>query len=83
MIPATRTYRSRFATAVFGLLNPIPYGLFVGTLIFDFAYAATANVFWGRGAAWLVTTALLFAIISSRDQSLSRMLFSERNGGRR
>jgi uncharacterized membrane protein len=63
MIPATPIYRSRFATALFEWLNPIPYGLFVGTLIFDIAYAATGNVFWGKGAAWLVTTGLLFAII--------------------
>lgn len=57
------TYRSKFATTVFDLLNPIPYGLFVGTLIFDIAYAITRNVFWGKGAAWLVTAGLLFAII--------------------
>ncbi|TDV33951.1 putative membrane protein [Paraburkholderia caballeronis] len=63
MTPATPTYRSRFATAVFDLLNPIPYGLFVGTLIFDVLYAVTRNVFWGKGAAWLVTTGLLFAIV--------------------
>lgn len=63
MTPATPIYRSRFATAVFDLFNPIPYGLFVGTLIFDITYATTGNVFWGKGAAWLVTTALFFAII--------------------
>ncbi|MFM0223214.1 hypothetical protein PQR32_14625 [Paraburkholderia dipogonis] len=63
MIQATPTDRSRFATAVFELLNPIPYGLFVGTLVFDVTYAATGNVFWGKGAAWLVTAALFFAII--------------------
>jgi uncharacterized membrane protein len=63
MIPATPTYRSRFAKAAFDLLNPIPYGLFVGTLIFDIAYLVTRNVFWGKGAAWLVTTGLLFAIL--------------------
>lgn len=63
MIRAVPTSRSRFATAVFDLLNPIPYGLFVGTLIFDIAYAATGNVFWGKGAAWLVTAGLFFAIV--------------------
>ncbi|HTH62194.1 MAG TPA: DUF2231 domain-containing protein [Paraburkholderia sp.] len=65
MTPATPlpTYRSRFATAVFDLLNPVPYGLFVGTLIFDVLYLVTRNVFWGKGAAWLVTVGLLFAII--------------------
>lgn len=65
MTPATPvpTYRSRFATAIFDLLNPVPYGLFVGTLIFDILYALTRNVFWDKGAAWLVTVGLLFAII--------------------
>jgi uncharacterized membrane protein len=56
-------YRSRFATAIFDWLNPVPYGLFVGTLIFDIVYAITRNVFWGKGAAWLVTVGLLFAIV--------------------
>ncbi|APR38829.1 DUF2231 domain-containing protein [Paraburkholderia sp. SOS3] len=63
MSTITPTYRSRFATALFDLLNPIPYGLFVGALIFDVTYATTRNVFWGKGAAWLVTVALFFAII--------------------
>ncbi|MGI4813635.1 MAG: DUF2231 domain-containing protein [Janthinobacterium lividum] len=63
MTPATPRHRSRFATAVFDLFNPIPYGLFVGTLIFDITYAVSGNVLWGKGAAWLVTTALFFAII--------------------
>lgn len=63
MIPATRTYGSRFAMAIFDLLNPIPYGLFVGTLVFDITYAVTRNVFWGKGAAWLVTAGLFFAVI--------------------
>jgi uncharacterized membrane protein len=63
MISTTLSYRSRFGRATFDLLNPIPYGLFVGTLIFDVTYAVTANVFWGKEAAWLVTTGLVFAII--------------------
>lgn len=63
MTPAASPYRSKFAGAIFDLFNPIPYGLFVGTLIFDITYAVTRNVFWGKGAAWLVTTALFFAIV--------------------
>jgi uncharacterized membrane protein len=63
MTPTNPGYWSRWATAVFDLLNPIPYGLFVGTLIFDILYASTANVFWGKGAAWLVTVGLFFAIV--------------------
>jgi uncharacterized membrane protein len=63
MTSTTPRYRSRLATAVFDLFNPIPYGLFVGTLLFDIIYANTVNVFWAKGAAWLVTTGLFFAII--------------------
>ncbi|CAB3786828.1 DUF2231 domain-containing protein [Paraburkholderia fynbosensis] len=63
MTPAIPTHRSRFFTAIFDLFNPIPYGLFVGTLIFDITYAVTRNVFWGKGAAWLVTAGLLFAVL--------------------
>ncbi|MFC0398824.1 DUF2231 domain-containing protein [Paraburkholderia rhizosphaerae] len=63
MTPTSPTYRSRIATAIFDLLNPIPFGLFVGTLIFDIIFAITGNVFWGKGAAWLVTVGLVFAII--------------------
>ena len=63
MTPTSLRYRSRVATAVFDWLNPVPYGLFVGTLIFDVAYAVNANVLWAKGAAWLVTAGLVFAII--------------------
>lgn len=63
MIPKPFIYRSKPATAAFDLLNPIPYGLFVGTLIFDLIYASNADVLWAKGAAWLVTIGLLFAII--------------------
>ncbi|SAK98051.1 hypothetical protein AWB76_07487 [Caballeronia temeraria] len=62
-LSVTSRYPSRFAPAIFELLNPIPYGLFVGTLIFDITYAITRNVFWGKGAAWLVTAGLIIAII--------------------
>ena len=56
---------SRFSltSAVFNLLDPIPFGFFVGVLIFDVIYANTANVLWMKSAAWLVTFGLLFAII--------------------
>lgn len=58
-------HRSRFSltSAIFNLLDPIPFGFFVGVLIFDIIYAKTANVFWMKNAAWLVTFGLLFAII--------------------
>ena len=55
--------RSRLAYAVFALLNPIPFGLFVAVLIFDTIYACNANVFWVKSAAWLNVIGLIFAII--------------------
>jgi uncharacterized membrane protein len=63
MTPTSLRYRSRLVTAVFDLLNPIPYGLFVGALIFDILYAVTDNVLWAKGAAWLVLGGLFFAIV--------------------
>ena len=73
MTPTSPRYRSRWATAVFDLLNPIPYGLFVGTLIFDILYANTDNVFWAKGAAWLVTVGLFLCDRPTADQSWPRL----------
>jgi uncharacterized membrane protein len=55
--------RSVVASAIYGLLNPIPFGFFVAGLIFDVVYACSAEVMWGKGAAWLITIGLLFAVI--------------------
>jgi len=55
--------RHTVASALFGLLDPIPFGFFVATLLFDIIYANTANVLWIKGASWLVSIGLLFAII--------------------
>jgi len=51
------------ASAVFNLLDPIPFGFFVGALIFDFLYANTATILWMKSAAWLVSIGLVFAIV--------------------
>jgi uncharacterized membrane protein len=61
----TDIHRSRFSitSAIFNLLDPIPFGFFVAVLIFDIIYAKTANVLWIKGAAWLVSIGLVFAII--------------------
>lgn len=53
----------RVASAVFNLLNPVPFGLFVAVMIFDFVYANTAEVLWVKSAAWLVSLGLIFAIV--------------------
>lgn len=55
--------RSVLANAVYGLLNPIPFGFFVAALIFDVLYLNTAVMQWVKSAAWLIVFGLLFAII--------------------
>ena len=55
--------RSIVANALYGLLNPIPTGCFVGALIFDIIYARTAVILWVKGAAWLIVFGLLIAIL--------------------
>ena len=56
---------SRFSvtSAIFNLLDPIPFGFFVAVLIFDIAYAQTFNILWMKCAAWLVALGLVFAIV--------------------
>jgi len=48
---------------VFDLLNPIPFGFFVGALIFDVVYTQSTNVMWFKSAAWLIAIGLVFAIL--------------------
>jgi uncharacterized membrane protein len=55
--------RSIVANALYGLLNPIPTGCFVGALIFDVIYARTAVILWVKAAAWLIVFGLLIAIV--------------------
>ena len=61
----TENHPSRFSitSAIFNLLDPIPFGFFVAVLIFDIIYAKTANVMWVKSAAWLVSIGLVIAII--------------------
>jgi len=51
------------ASAIFNLLNPVPFGLFVAVMIFDFVFANTAEVLWVKSSAWLVSLGLIFAIV--------------------
>ncbi|GAB3685307.1 DUF2231 domain-containing protein [Salinisphaera aquimarina] len=55
--------RSVVANAIYGVLNPIPFGFFVAALVFDIIYARTAVILWGKGAAWLIAIGLVFAIV--------------------
>lgn len=55
--------RSVAARALYGLLNPIPFGFFVAAFIFDIIYVRSADILWDKSAAWLITLGLLFAVI--------------------
>ena len=63
------------AAVLFDLLNPIPFGFFVGALIFDAIYANSADVMWFKSAAWLISIGLFFALIP-RLINLFRVWFS-------
>lgn len=59
----SRSSKFNVTSAIFELLDPIPFGFFVAVLIFDIIYAKTANVLWVKGASWLVSIGLVFAIV--------------------
>ncbi len=63
MISLVASRRSVVANAVYGVLNPIPFGCFVAALIFDITYAHSGVILWDKGASWLITIGLLFAVI--------------------
>ena len=58
-------HASRFSvtSAIFDVLDPIPFGFFVAALIFDILYVNTFTVLWVKAAAWLISIGLVFAII--------------------
>ena len=56
-------HRPRLADAVFGVLDPLPFGFFTAALVFDILYMRTAGVLWNKGAAWLIVFGLLLAVI--------------------
>jgi len=55
--------RSPVASAIFALLNPIPFGFFVAALIFDIIYARSGEILWVKAAAWLIPLGLIVAIV--------------------
>lgn len=59
----TRSSRFSIASAIFDVLDPIPFGFFVAALIFDVLYANTYTILWVKAAAWLISIGLVFAII--------------------
>jgi uncharacterized membrane protein len=56
-------HRSVAADALYGLLNPIPFGCFTAAMIFDGVYARGGELLWDKSAAWLIAIGLVFAII--------------------
>ena len=60
-LPETR--RSPIANAVYGVLNPIAFGCFVATLVFDLVYARSAQILWTKAAAWTLLFGLLAAVV--------------------
>ncbi|WP_435929770.1 DUF2231 domain-containing protein [Dryocola sp. BD613] len=55
--------RSKIASIIYELLNPIPYGFFIAALTFDIIYVYSTNVMWAKSASWLIALGLIFAII--------------------
>lgn len=75
----TDTAGPRFSitAAIFNVLDPIPFGLFVGTLVFDVIYFRTGYNLWVKGAAWLVSLGLVVAIVPQLI-NLALVWFSKR-----
>lgn len=63
MNPDTIHHRSVTANAVYGLLNPVPFGCFVAALIFDVVYFRTGELMWDKSAAWLIAIGLVLAVV--------------------
>lgn len=63
MKPVVEKHRSLTAAAIFGVLDPLPYGFFVAALIFDAIYSRSGEILWDKAAAWLITLGLLFAVV--------------------
>ncbi len=63
MATGTGSMSHRFAFALYGVLNPISFGMFVGALIFDLIYQQTGEVLWFKAASWLIPFGLIIAIV--------------------
>jgi len=71
-------HRSVAANAIFGLLNPIPFGCFTAAFIFDAIYVHSGQLLWNKSAAWLIVIGLLFAVVP-RLINLVRVWITFRN----
>jgi len=69
--------RAVFASAVFNILDPIPYGCFFAALIFDIVYFRSGTILWVHAAAWLIALGLVAAIVP-RLINLAQVWFTAR-----
>jgi uncharacterized membrane protein len=69
--------RSTLGNAVYGILNPIPFGCFVAALIFDIVYLRSGTILWDQSAAWLVCLGLVAAIVP-RTVNLAQVWITSR-----
>lgn len=64
------------------LLVPFPVACFIGALLTDIAYAATAEMMWADFSAWLITvgviTGVLAAIAALIDFASNRLVGEQR-----
>lgn len=82
MIPILAPRRSALASAVYSLLDPIPFGCFVAALVFDITYARSGVILWDKSSAWLITLGLVFAVLP-RIIQLVQVWISGRGTARR
>ena len=77
MVSRIEPRRSAFASAVFNILDPIPYGCFFAALIFDIVYFRSGTILWVHAAAWLIALGLVVAIVP-RLINLAQVWFTSR-----
>jgi uncharacterized membrane protein len=63
MTSETQASQFSFTSAIFDVLDPIPFGFFVAALIFDTLYVNTFTILWVKAASWLLSIGLVFAIV--------------------
>jgi len=62
-MPDFRAVPPPVSTTAYQLLAPVPIACFVGALLTDIAYWATAQMMWADFSAWLLAAGLLIGLI--------------------
>lgn len=47
------------------MLVPIPIACFIGTLLTDIAYVASAEIMWANFSAWLLLVGVIFGVLAA------------------